>query len=231
MATTTTGVTTPAATFAAINAANKTSSTGAATSASSVNATQDRFLKMLVTQMKNQDPMNPMDNAQVTSQMAQLSTVTGIDKLNATLNALSANMTASQAFQSTNLIGRNVLVPGSSMTLANGQGLGGVDLTTAADNLTVTIKDSAGMVVRTLDLGAQAAGTIPVAWDGMTNTGAAAPAGSYTISASQTLGGQQSAANTLAYGMVNGITPGAQGATLNVAGLGNVAQSSIKQVF
>ena len=91
-----------------------TSSTTAATSAistSQVAATQDRFLKLLVTQLQNQDPLNPMDNAAVTSQMAQLSTVNGIDQLNSTVQALSASMATSQSLQATSMIGHAALVP------------------------------------------------------------------------------------------------------------------------
>src|SRR5512137_1922724 len=82
------------------------------TAVSQTAVTQDRFLKLLVTQMKNQDPLNPMDNAQVTSQMAQLSTVTGIDKLTATVQVLSASMVASQSLQAASMIGHAALVPG-----------------------------------------------------------------------------------------------------------------------
>src|SRR3990167_8083696 len=97
-----------AALFASFNA-----KAGAAATASTAADTQDRFLKLLVTQMKNQDPLNPMDNAQVTSQMAQLSTVTGIDKLNVTLQALSDSMASSQSLQAASMIGYGVLVPGN----------------------------------------------------------------------------------------------------------------------
>ena len=90
---------------------------GKKTAATTAEDAQDRFMTLLVTQMKNQDPLNPLDNAQVTSQLAQLSTVTGIDKLNVTLQALQGSYQASQALQATDMIGRGVLVPGSTVTL------------------------------------------------------------------------------------------------------------------
>ena len=80
------------------------------TTKTTAEAAQDRFMKLLVTQMKNQDPLNPLDNAQVTSQLAQLSTVTGIDKLNATLETMMSNAQNSQSLQASNLIGHAVLV-------------------------------------------------------------------------------------------------------------------------
>ena len=115
-----------AAIYSALNASSSSLSTAA--NSNSVANTQDRFLKLLVTQMKNQDPLNPMDNAQVTSQMAQLSTVSGIDKLNTTLQALSSSMTASQSLQAATMIGHGVLTPGSSLDLLNGVAIGGVQL-------------------------------------------------------------------------------------------------------
>src|SRR3990172_3775053 len=100
-----------AALFASLNASSSSSATQVSTAAE----TQDRFLKLLVTQMKNQDPLNPMDNAQVTSQMAQLSTVTGIDQLNVTLQALSDSMVPNQTLQAATMIGHGVLVPGEGI--------------------------------------------------------------------------------------------------------------------
>jgi flagellar basal-body rod modification protein FlgD len=100
---------------------SSTSAASAATVASQTSAIQDRFLKLLVTQMKNQDPLNPMDNAQVTSQMAQLSTVSGIDKLNATVQALSDSMAAAQSLQAASMIGHAALVPGTEIDLLKGK--------------------------------------------------------------------------------------------------------------
>src|SRR3954466_13474194 len=94
----------------------------AATDKSVATAAQDRFMTLLVTQMKNQDPLNPLDNAQVTSQLAQLSTVTGIDKLNGTLETLMGSYQASQSLQAAGMIGHGVLVPGSSVNLGDSGG-------------------------------------------------------------------------------------------------------------
>src|SRR6478735_11728176 len=93
---------------------------------------QDRFLKLLVTQMQNQDPLNPMDNAQVTTQLAQISTVSGVDKLNQTLNTMSSSFLAAQSLQASGLIGRSVLAPGNDVMLQAGGGAGGIQLTQPA---------------------------------------------------------------------------------------------------
>ena len=154
---------------------------------------QDRFLKLLVTQMKNQDPLNPMDNAQVTSQMAQLSTVNGIEKLNATLAAA----TKAQAFQSVSMIGHYVLAPGDSINLAGGKALAGVELQSAADSVKVNITDANGVTVRTLDLGKQDQGVVSFQWDGKTTDGLDAPNGTYGFNVTATLAGKSIAPTAL----------------------------------
>ena len=85
------------------------------TAKSAADDVQDRFLKLLVTQMKNQDPLNPLDNAQVTTQLAQISTVNGIEKLNATIEAMASSFTSGQSLQAATMIGKDVLVPGSTL--------------------------------------------------------------------------------------------------------------------
>jgi flagellar basal-body rod modification protein FlgD len=97
---------------------------------------QDRFLKLLVTQLKNQDPLNPMDNAQMTSQLAQISTVDGIEKLNATLKMILEGSNENQAMQAAAMVGHGVLVPGSGLLLAGGMAIGGVELDGPADRVT-----------------------------------------------------------------------------------------------
>ena len=192
---------------------------------------QDRFLKLLVTQMKNQDPLNPMDNAQVTSQMAQLSTVSGIDKLNATLQALSSSMIASQSMQAANMIGHVVMVPGNGMELVNGKGSAAVDLTQPADSVSVAVTDASGNVVRNMQLGSQKSGAVPFQWDGLNDAGQLLVDGSYKFSATAQLGGVKSSTSTMSYGLVNSVEQGAQGATLNVGAIGEVSLASVKQIL
>ncbi len=191
--------------------------------------TEDRFLKLLVTQLKNQDPLNPLDNAQITSQMAQLSTVSGIEKLNTTLQSLAASYTATQSLQATSMIGHGVLVPGSAINLQGGAALAGVELAQPADRVIVSINDASGNVLQQVDIGAQAAGVAAFQWDGNTNSGTAAD-GAYMFSVNATNNGRKIDANPLAFGRVDAVSPGVQGATLAIGGLGNVALSDIKQV-
>jgi flagellar basal-body rod modification protein FlgD len=197
----------------------------------SVAATEDRFLKLLVTQMKNQDPLNPMDNAQVTSQMAQLSTVSGIDKLNATLKALSDNMSVGQSVAATSMIGHGVLIPGSSIELKDGKAIAGIELTQSADSVKIFVQDAAGNIVSTLKMGPQKAGVVPLAWDGQTDAGTAAANGTYKFSAEAVVAGKKTSIDTLTFGVVNAVTPGASGATLNVGTAGSVEMSAVKQII
>jgi flagellar basal-body rod modification protein FlgD len=192
---------------------------------------QDRFMTLLVTQMKNQDPLNPLDNAQVTSQLAQLSTVTGIDKLNDSIGALMGSYQASQSMQAANMIGHGVLVPGSGADLAQGQALMGVELTEPVDKLQVTIFDASGREVRKLDLGAQQPGTIPIAWDGKNADGVAAADGSYSFKVEAAIGSDKVAATALQFGMVSSVSTNAQGVKLNLPGMGEVKFADVRQIL
>jgi flagellar basal-body rod modification protein FlgD len=209
-------------------ATTSTLSTPAPTTAAS---SEDRFLKLLVAQMQNQDPLNPMDNAQVTSQMAQISTVQGIEKLNTTLASLLGGVNSAQPLQAASLVGHNVLAPGSSLILQNGDAEGGAVLAQGVDSLIVTIKDSTGRVLHTADLGAQPAGTTRFSWDGSTDSGVAAVNGIYQFSLSGQAAGQNVTPDPLTVGQVTSVTPGDKGVTLGVGGLGDYSLTQIKQIF
>ena len=194
-------------------------------------ATQDRFMKLLITQMKNQDPLNPLDNAQVTSQLAQLSTVSGIDKMNATLQSLMGSFQSNQSVQAAGMIGHGVLVPGKSISLAGSKAVFGVDLTSSADKVQVAIKDAAGKVVHSFDLGSKDAGTTPLTWDGIKDDGSKAADGAYTIDITATQGAAKVDATALSFGQVVSVSTGAQGVKLNVPGLGAVAMGDVRQIL
>lgn len=201
-------------------------------SKSTADAAQDRFMTLLVTQMKNQDPLNPLDNAQVTSQLAQLSTVTGIDKLNETVKGLQSSYLSSQQLQSAALIGHGVLTPGQSVKLAEGKAIFGVDITEPADNVKVTVYDSAKNPVHTVDLGAQDIGMMPLTWDGMSDTGTQLSDGNYTVQVEATRGGKKlEGAQTLSFGVVGSVSTNAQGVKLNLNGMGSVDFSSVRQIL
>ncbi len=192
---------------------------------------QDRFMTLLVTQMKNQDPLNPMDNAQVTSQLAQLSTVTGINKMNSTLESFMTNMQSSQSLQMANLIGHDVLVDGNGLTFDGTGGYFGVELPVSTDDLTITINDAAGNQIRQLTLGNQPEGILPVSWDGYGDDGEQVAAGDYTFSVSANVSGQPVAANTLSLTRVNSISTNGTGITLHLNNADEVTSDDLKQIF
>src|SRR5262250_261550 len=126
----------------AIQATNATSTASAAAALGGSNAgeTEDRFLKLLVAQLKNQDPLNPMDNAQVTSQMAQIQTVSGIDKLNSTVQGLNGQFAQLQALSGAALVGRDVLIEGNRLVAdADGAGHAGFELASQADSVKLEV--------------------------------------------------------------------------------------------
>jgi flagellar basal-body rod modification protein FlgD len=203
----------------------------AATSKSATTETEDRFLALLVAQMKNQDPLNPLDNAEVTSQMAQLSTVQGIEDMNSTLEALAASMGVNQMAQAANLIGHGVLVPGDSISPAQNEDVMGFELSRPADQVTIDIHDVGGNVVRSLNLGPREDGVSALAWDGLTNTGAAAPAGKYSFTVNAVQGGEPVSSTALHLGLVNSVSQNSQGVQLNLAGSSNVSYADVRQIF
>ncbi len=192
---------------------------------------ESRFLTLLTAQLKNQDPLNPLDNAQMTSQLAQISTVNGIEKLNVTMQKLMANMRDTETMQAAALVNRGVLVPGAVLTLGEAGALGGFELANGVDALTVAIKDANGQVVRTLNLGAQDAGVHPFAWDGQTDAGGQAALGDYSFSLTARRGGAAANATALAYGQVQAIIRGKDGSRLDLGAAGEFDLSDVRQIF
>jgi flagellar basal-body rod modification protein FlgD len=201
------------------------------TATTSATQAQDRFMTLLVTQMKNQDPLNPMDNAQVTSQMAQLSTVSGIDKLNASLELLMGNMQTAQSFQASNMLGHNVLVAGNNISSSGTGGYLGVDLPVGADQVSISIKDSTGNNIRNLNLGAQSVGSLSLKWDGLADDGTAAKAGNYQFEVTATTANKSVGATGLSYAQVTSVSNNASGVKLNLSNQTSVNSSDIKEIF
>jgi flagellar basal-body rod modification protein FlgD len=199
--------------------------------AMSATETTNRFITLLVAQMKNQDPLSPMDNAAVTSQMAQLSTVSGIDKLNTTLDSLKTNMQTTGAMQATGMIGHGVMSTGSTISLLNSTGSFGVNLANAADDVRVVIHDASGAVVRTMDLGSQAAGVVMASWDGKTDSGGLAADDKYTFSVKAVQSGSAVAATPMTYGVVTSVSTGPLGTKLNLANHQSINLSDVSEII
>lgn len=215
----------------AVTNTSTTAATGTAAStasaASDPNAAQDRFLKLLVAQLNNQDPMNPMDNAQMTSQMAQINTVTGIQQLNQTVKSLTDQFSSLQMLQAAPLVGKNVLVEGSAIHLDNGVGKGAFDLPLAADNVKVEISTTGGQVVGTVDLGSLPAGRQSFAWDGSQYSGTDGL--KFKVVATQ--GNKPVTSTALEVTRVLSVSNGTGGLTLQAQGHDALAYSSVKAVY
>lgn len=201
---------------------------------------QTRFLKLLTTQLQNQDPLNPMDNAQMTSQLAQLNMVDGINKVNTTMQSVLGAMTGAQTMQAASMVNHGVLVPGAALTVsgktdtASGTAVGGFKLTSAADNVRVTIKDGNGLVVRTMSVGAGKVGINSFSWDGKSDAGVAVENGNYTMELEPFQGGgkmDSTSISSLTLGVVSSVTNGSDGMTVNVNQRGAFKLSEIEQIF
>jgi flagellar basal-body rod modification protein FlgD len=218
-----------------MNGTSASSSAASSTSGTSASDLQQTFLQLLVTQLQNQDPTNPMDSSQMTSQLAQIDTVSGVAQLNTSLSSLSTQLSAGQNAQAALLINSTVLAPGSSFSVAaasSGSGDAtaqiGVSLPSAVSDVKLTITNSSGQVVNTIDLGAQSAGTVPVSWTPTDSTGAVLPAGTYTVSAAATVNGQSATANALVASQVTGVVQQSGGAAgLSLANGTTVPLSSV----
>ena len=153
---------------------SNSSSTGvdsASTGTKNINAndaanSQDRFLKLLVAQLNNQDPMNPLDNAQMTSQIAQINTVTGIEQLNATVQGLVSQFSAQQMLQGSAMVGRQVLIEGDSMAMNTETNIayGALDLSASAASVKVQVLNASGKELGIVELGSLKEGRYNFEW-------------------------------------------------------------------
>jgi flagellar basal-body rod modification protein FlgD len=221
-----------AAQAGAANGNGSAAATNSITGAATLGGTD--FLTLMLAQLKNQDPTSPVDSNTFLSQLAQLSEVQGITQLNTSFSTLSSSLSANQALQASSLLGHQALVMSSTAQLAaNGTVTGSVSVPQTTSSVVLNIADSTGNVVRSIPLGAQAAGLADFSWDGKEASGSSAPAGTYTLSvayAGQTK--TSGAATTLVNGTVESVSMGAgsAGMTLNVAGVGSVPFSSLQQI-
>jgi flagellar basal-body rod modification protein FlgD len=217
----------------AAKAAADSSATPPAANAPSaaVDDASQRFLTLLVSQLQNQDPLNPLDNAEITSQLAQLSTVTGVNKINDTLTTLSTSLNANQYMQSAGLVGHDIVVAGNQVQVADGAGRLGYALKADADTVTVTIKDAAGAVVRTIDAGGGKADVHFVDWDGKDNSGKAVTDGTYTFDVTASAKKASVDTTALTVGHVSGLIPGSSGGQLQLGALGRIDLSQVVEIL
>jgi flagellar basal-body rod modification protein FlgD len=210
--------------------------TSAATNSNVSNEdSEQRFLKLLVTQLNNQDPLNPMQNAELTSQLAQMSTVSGIEKLNSTLSGLVNQTSSNQLLQATSLIGYNVLSPGDTLTTKAPEDgkepasqAFAVELPGTASDVDIKIVDGTGKVVRTISAGSMTEGVNAVTWDGKDDTGAVVPAGAYRFTVDATNGSATVKATSLTFSQVAAVKQGTSGVSLELMTGNNISLSDVR---
>ena len=191
------------------------------------------FLDLMVTELTHQDPFKPMENSELASQISQFATVSGIDELNSKFSDLSGSLLSDQSLQAANLIGRLVLVPLGGGYLETGGTLDGVvGLDAAASDVTVSVYNAGGALVREIELGTQTKGEVRFSWDGIADSGEFAPAGQYQISASASINGEASSPYLLTEAEVNSVSIGAggQGLALNLKGLGPISFNDVAEI-
>jgi flagellar basal-body rod modification protein FlgD len=179
---------------------------------------ENRFLALLVAQMNNQDPLNPLDNAEVTSQMAQIHTVKGIEQLNQTVQMLNGRMQSTESMAALGAVGRLALTEGASITLYEGQAAAGFVLPQNVDTLTVKILDAAGNVLHTANLGEQGTGIHTFVWDGMTDNGQAAVNNTYKFEIEASANGKKVDVAPLSIGRIDGVIPNQDEVIFDIAG-------------
>jgi flagellar basal-body rod modification protein FlgD len=191
------------------------------------------FLKLMVTQLNNQDPFEPMDNGQFLGQIAQFASVTGIEQLNENFESLAGSITSGQALQAGSLVGHQVLVPIDTGYLMPGGSLSGqVRLDQSSPQVTLRITDQVGQLVREMPLGSAPAGDFRFSWDGMNDSGAYAAPGLYNIQVEAVQNDRVENMQTKLFANVESVNlSGSNGLTLNLEGLGPVSFNNVQQIY
>jgi len=186
----------------------------------------------MVSQVRNQDPMNPQTNGDFLAQLAQFSTNDSINSMQASISQLASSLQSNQALQASALVGRKVLVNNSTMTLgAEGKSVtGAVNMVSGLSNLTASVYSSSGDLVKTIPLGQPATGMFDFSWDGTNNSNEKLASGNYTLKVNGTFNGQNVSVPTMTYANVDSVSLSSTGFQLNLAGIGAVSLGDVKQI-
>jgi flagellar basal-body rod modification protein FlgD len=195
---------------------------------------QQDFLNLMLAQLKNQNPLEPMQNGEFLTQMAQFSSASGMQELKQSFNSVAATLQSNQALQASSLVGRTVLVQSDTGVLQSGEAVkGAVELPQSAGNLKLNVFNVNGELVRSLELGAQSAGEVKFSWDGLGNDGQPLPPGNYKLQAEATIDDETVNLETLVEASVDSVTigQGGQGLVLNLEQIGSINLDQIKQIL
>jgi flagellar basal-body rod modification protein FlgD len=204
---------------------------------------QSAFLKLMITQLEHQDPLSPQENSDFIAQLAQFSSVEGLDRLNKNFDSFTNNFVANQALQASTLVGRSVTVPTDITQLPiSGVVNGSIDVPSSTSEININIYAEGGNLVEQFRLGAHPAGELVIRWDGKlleangevvdrsTRNPDGLPPGTYRFEVTTDIDGDETELDTALSANVNSVTVGANGAlTLNLAGIGPVNLADVKQ--
>jgi flagellar basal-body rod modification protein FlgD len=194
---------------------------------------QGDFLALMTAQLKNQDPFEPVDNTQMVAQMAQFSSLAGISEMNSTLKAIADRLGTPTAGDALAWIGRTVMTEGDTAYPNSSGGIeGAIELDAAAADVTVTVQNANGEILRTVSMGQQAAGSVNYSWDGSTDSGDAAGDGPFTVkvTARDAEGGTVAARN-LVWAPVTSVALGSDGTPiLTLPGIGQVPATDVRKI-
>jgi flagellar basal-body rod modification protein FlgD len=194
---------------------------------------KNEFLELLVAQLNNQDPLAPQENGEFIAQLAQFSTVEGVEKLNSSMSTLLSGYQSSQALQASSLVGRKVIVPSEKAVVDTAETFkASASLPVSSGNVWVNVYDDAGTLVNRINLGQQSAGSVSFMWDGKDSSGKLMPPGTYKFEAQAEVDGETKALYTMLPANVDSVTLGQNGGELmlNLAGIGSVGLSKVQVI-
>jgi len=223
-----------------VNSTNSTTNTSTTNSASSSTGKGmsslgiNDFITLMTTQLKYQDPTNPQDSSAFVAQLAQFSSVSGIQEMNTSLSSLLSEVRSSQATSATNLVGHDVMINSDKAAITSGDTLSGaVNTPSGTTAISVSVLDSSGQVVRQLSVGPSSSGTSSFTWDGKDDSGQAVASGTYSLKATAVVNGKTEAETTMVASKVASVTIDSTDSSvvLNTNQLGAVKMSDVKQII
>lgn len=192
---------------------------------------KNEFLNLLVAQLNNQNPLEPQGNGEFIAQLAQFSSLEGIQQLNSSVSSMMSSFQSSQALQASSLVGRKVIVPSEKAVVDTSESFkASTVLPVSSSNVYVNVYNNAGALVTRVNLGEQAAGNVSFIWDGKDSDGNVAPPGTYKFEAQATYGSETKGLYTLLPANVDSVTLGGSELMLNLAGLGSVPLSQVQVI-
>ncbi|MDO5610005.1 MAG: flagellar hook capping FlgD N-terminal domain-containing protein [Pseudomonadota bacterium] len=187
---------------------------------------QADFLRLMTEQMKHQDPLKPMDNKEFLGQLAQFSTVQGIEQMQSAMGSMASVMESDQALRAAALVGRDALVSADAVKIGEGGSLKGSVINGDAGQLRIDVIDASGKIVRSLPMAGEADGDTDWQWDGKNEQGQPVPAGAYKVRAYS----GSSALDVQFATRIDSVSIESGGLVLNLSGLGSQPLSSIRRI-